>query len=336
MSSSLGILWYQQIYNKNIPQANVPLPDPSKSSYSITMGPRIRALTEFYRLVGVNGNFEFDDYYHGINITQKQLISMIARLTRFVPNNSIKGFVPFVGIFENMNDAERYLASMKVEHKPSTNRENALVIISKLNFKFPITPSPTTMLTFNSRFNVKALEFKKGFKVLRSQTVYQNTIYQLKTSNPRITINISQTYQPPDDTVPNEPIFTFLRFRRQYQFYTDITNLYTSIIVPQMDITLSENVHKLNGMYLLRVNYKTNNTNAIQIKNFIQYTNLSITAEGVGATSQVQENLNVQNPLSHTGPYAINTSFMIWADHLDIPAYPLFIAYINEKNFTRE
>jgi len=329
MSHILGELWLQQTYNPFIPSAEVPQPDITKPSYSISIGPRVSALTSFYDLVKPNGNFQFDHYYQSQNTTQSQMIGFIGRLVRFKPLY-IPDFVPFVGIFEYMNEAEEYLESQKITHisGPNGDRGNAMVVVSNLKFKFPIKPIQTTMLTRNTKVNVKALQFNKGYKVLRSQTVYQNLIYQLATTNPRITINISQTYQPLNGTVPNQPVFDFLRFRREQQFYTDITYQYKSIIIPQIDnLLIKEDTKDLNGLYLLRVNYTTNNTNAIQVKNFIQYTRLTIN------DSEVKEGLHTTNPYIQTTPYAVNTSFMIWIDHLDIAAYPLFIGYINEKNF---
>ena len=338
MSHFLGELFYQQSYNPNIPSTETPPPQPDKPSYIITMAPRVRALQEFYKLVKPNGNFEFDLYYNGQNTTQAQLIGMVGRLVRFKPIFVGKNYVPYLALFSNMNEAEEYLAKQKVKFERSSNRGNALVVMSKLDFYFPVKPTLTTMLTAHNKINVKALKFTTGFHVLQSQTVQQERIFQFPTTDPRVILTIFPSYQPPNGTVENQPVFDFLRFRERRYFYTDITYQFKSISIPQLNLTLNEDTKKLDGLYLLRVNYRTNNTNAIQIKNFIQYTKLKITQEGFSTESKTQNSLKETfqiKPIIHDENYAVNTSFMIWAEHLDIHAYPLFIGYINEKDFVK-
>ena len=339
MSHVLGELYFHQTLNPNIPHAETTPPNPNKPSYIITISPRVRALNEVYKMVKPNGNFQFDTYWQAQNKTQKELIGMIGRLVRFKPEY-IPNFVPYVGLFSNMNDAEDYLKAQKIEFTKLPKDGNALVVVSKLNFQFPVKPTLTSFITADSKFNVKALKFTSGFQVLQSLTVQRDRIFQIPTTNPRVILNIFPTYQPQESAdTPNQPVYDFLRFRRQRLFYTNITYQYKSISIPQVDVTLKEDTKALIGLYLLRVNYKTNNTNAIAIQNFIQYTNLKITQDGFSTESKTQTQLKEHyqyTPMIHNGDYALNTSFMIWAEHLDIPAYPLFIGYLNEKNFSKE
>lgn len=338
MSEVIGQLWFQQAYNPNIPSTETPPPQPDKPSYIITIAPRVRAFNEVYKLVDPNGNFQFDKYWWPLNKAQKEMVGFIGRLVRFKPLY-IPKFVPFVGLFSNMNEAEEYLARQKIKFERSPNRGNALVVMSKLDFYFPVKPSLTTMLTAHNKINVKALKFKTGFHVLQSQTVQQERIFQFATTDPRVILNIFPSYQEPHSANSYvQPVFDFLRFRERRYFYTDITYQFKSISIPQLNLTLNEDTKKLDGLYLLRVNYRTNNTNAIQIKNFIQYTHLKITQEGFSTESRTQNSLKETfqiKPIIHDENYAVNTSFMIWAEHLDISAYPLFIGYINEKDFVK-
>lgn len=336
MSNILGQLYYNRMYNPIMPISETPPPE-DKPSYMITIAPRVKALNRVYNMTNPNGNFLFDKYWQPTNRVQKEMVGFIGRLVRFNPKygNESK---PFVGLLENRDDAQKYLNEQKIKYEKIPNEGNALVVISKLNFNFPIPPKMTTMMTRKNKFNVAALLFNKGFKVIESNTINRDIIFQFPTTDPRVIISVFQTYQPPNSKhASNQPVYDFLKYRDERYFYNDITYRYKSVSLPRINKMIKEDTEGLNGFHLLRVNYKTNDTNAIAIKNFIQYTNICITEKGISSESQLETQLKENfTPIMNKGNYAINSSFMIWAEHLDISAYPLFIGYLNEKDFLRK
>jgi hypothetical protein len=338
MSQILGSPYYQQAFNPLIPWDKPTDPDISKESYIITIMPRVRAFNDIYRKILPNGNYQFDLEWNPRNKAQREMVGFIGRDTRVYPQyTSI--FTPNYGLFSNMDEVNAYLHAQKVKIEPIGAKGNALVVLSSIKFSFPKFPIISSMITATTKQKVKALKFINNFKVLQSRTTQQMRIFQFPTTDPRVFLNIAQTYQSRNsENSDNQPVYDFLRFRDVRPFYTDVSYQYKSITIPQIDIQLKENTESLNGMYLIRIDYKTYNTKAIQIKNFIQYTALKINEQGINLRSDTQNQLKetFYQEIIQPGDYKINTSFMIWAEHLDIQPYPLFIGYINENNFIKQ
>ena len=332
MSNVIGELIFQREINPEIPYAETPKPEINKPSYIITIAPRVKALNEIYNMVKPNGNYQFDHYWNAENVQQKAMIGFIGRENRIY--KPIKGS-HFIGLFETMEEASNYLTAKEIPNEKTNKKENALVIISKLTYNFLVKPKPRSFLSAEMHKKVKGIRFNSGFRVLQAHNITRDKIYQILTSNSRVILNIFPTYQRPDN---NEPVYEFLKLRRQRLFNSDIPYQYKSRTIPEIDITLKEDTNELNGMNLIRVNKCKNDIERVTIQNIIQYTQLKINENGFTSESKVQDKIKEKFEMrSETdNDYIINTSFMIWAEHLDEPSYPLFIGYLNEKNFSKD
>lgn len=180
-----------------------------------------------------------------------------------------------------------------------------------------------------------------GYQILEAKNNFHLHLIKIRTADPEISIYIRMAVPSYNEqTDPYAMKFEWDNWRRERNFYRDITRNYTSLTVPELATQLAENTQHIEGMCLSTWNNATGLKQKYKISRFIQITKLYLNASGFGSRSI----LSVTQPKGKEGyprqlmntDYQINRPFTMWMEHEQISHYPLSIGFYNFDTWVKK